>query len=178
MCEVAICEGDDSGHARSCSRVSRCECNGKVSESRNTQVCVDRMETTTATDGQGPSSGRSCKGDRAGLAQQRERGSDRAWHETPTCSFAGVKPGPETPAVDVRLSRGRTKARLGRRIRNGWVLYADGCVKLYVACAVCSVCRVHGAGYGRAEHICSRGEPLGVRGLLLGMRRVTSWLHV
>ena len=33
------------------------------------------------------------------------------------------------------------------------------------------------AGYGRAEHMCSRGEPLGVRGLLW-MRRVTSWLHV
>ena len=41
-------------------------------------------------------------------------------------------------------------------------------MKLYVACAVCSVRRVHGAGYGWAEHICSRGEPLGLRGLLLG----------
>ena len=70
-----------------------------------------------------------------------------------------------------------TKARLGSWIRNGWVLYASGCVKLYVACAVCSVRRVHGAGYGRAEHMCSRGEPLGLRGLLL-MCRVTSWLHV
>ena len=40
-------------------------------------------------------------------------------------------------------------------------------MKLYVACAVCSVRRAHGAGYGRAEHFCSRGEPLGVRGLLL-----------
>ena len=38
-------------------------------------------------------------------------------------------------------------------------------MKLYVACAVCSVRRVHGAGYGRAEHMCSRGEPLGLRGL-------------
>ena len=76
------------------------------------------------------------------------------------------------------LSCGRTKARLGRWIWTGWVLYADGCVKLYVACAVCSVHRVHCAGYGRAEHICSRGEPLGLRGLLLGMRRVTAWLHV
>ena len=28
-----------------------------------------------------------------------------------------------------------------------------------------SVRRVHGAGYGRAEHMCSRGEPLGLRGL-------------
>ena len=40
-------------------------------------------------------------------------------------------------------------------------------MKLYVACAVCSVRRVHGAGYGRAEHMCSRGEPLGLRGLFL-----------
>ena len=40
-------------------------------------------------------------------------------------------------------------------------------MKLYVACAVCSVRRAHSAGYGRAEHMCSRGEPLGVRGLLL-----------
>ena len=39
------------------------------------------------------------------------------------------------------------------------------CVKLYVTCAVCSVRRVHGAGYGREEHMCSRGEPLGLRGL-------------
>ena len=38
-------------------------------------------------------------------------------------------------------------------------------MKLYVACAVCSVRRVHGAGYRRAEHMCSRGEPLGLRGL-------------
>ena len=34
-----------------------------------------------------------------------------------------------------------------------------------VACVVCSVRRVHGAGYGRAEHMCSRGEPLGLQGL-------------
>ena len=71
------------------------------------------MEMTTATvEGQGPSSGRSCNGNRSGLAQQRSCGSDRAWHETTTCSLAGVKPSPETPAVDVSLSRGRTKARL------------------------------------------------------------------
>ena len=114
MCEVSVCEGDDGGHAGTCSRVSRCECNGMVSEHRNTQVCVDRMETMTVTfEEQGPSSGRSYFGNRAGLAQQRARGSDRAWHETPTCLFAGVKPSPETPAVDVSLSRGRTKARLG-----------------------------------------------------------------
>ena len=61
------------------------------------------------------------------------------------------------------------------KLPNGWVLQAGACVKLYVACTVCSVCRADGAGYGRAEHMCSRGEPLEVRGLLL-MRRVTSWL--
>ena len=101
VCEVAKCKGDDGGHARTYSRVSRCECDGMVSERRNTQVCVDRMKTTTATDGQGPSSGCSCNGDRAGLAQQRACGSGPATHETPTCSAAGVKPGPGTPAVDV-----------------------------------------------------------------------------
>ena len=37
-------------------------------------------------------------------------------------------------------------------------------MKLYVTCAVCSVRRVHGAGYGRTEHMCSCGEPLGLRG--------------
>ena len=39
-------------------------------------------------------------------------------------------------------------------------------MKLYVACAVCSVHRAHGTGYGWAEHMCSRGEPLETRGLL------------
>ena len=32
-------------------------------------------------------------------------------------------------------------------------------MKLYVACAVYSVRRAHGTGYGRAEHMCSRGDP-------------------
>ena len=186
MCEVAVCKGDDGGHARTCRCVSRCECHGKVCERRNTQMCVcgmelereSAMETTASDNGQRPSSGRSCNGNRAGLAQQQARGSGRAAHETATCSPAGVKPGPGTPAVDVSLSRGRTKGRLGRWIRNGWVLQAGACVKLDVACAGCSVRRAHGAGYGRAEHMCSWGEPLGVRGLLLGMRNMTSWLHV
>ena len=72
------------------------------------------METTTATvEGQRPSSGRSCNRNRAGFARRRARDSDRAWHEAATCSFAGVRPGPETPAVDVSLFCGRTKARLG-----------------------------------------------------------------
>ena len=50
-------------------------------------------------------------------------------------------------------------------------------MKPYVACVVCSVRRVHGAGYGRAEHMSSRGEPLGLRGFFFNVR-VTSWLHV
>ena len=68
MCEVAVCKGDVGGHARACSRVSRCECEfgGVQSGRRNTQVCVGRMEfkresgkeTTTATvERQGPGSG-------------------------------------------------------------------------------------------------------------------------
>ena len=50
---------------------------------------------------QRPSSGCSCNGDHAGLAQQRASGSGRATHETPTCSAARVRPGPGTHAVDV-----------------------------------------------------------------------------
>ncbi len=101
MCEVAVCKGDVGRHARTCSRVSRCECDGVESERRDTQVCVDGMETTTATEERRPSSGCSCIGDRAGFARQRARGSGRASHETATCSAAGVRPGPETYAVDV-----------------------------------------------------------------------------
>jgi len=72
------------------------------------------METeTTATDGQGTSRGRSYFGDRAGFARRRARGSGRAAHETATCSLAGVKPGPETPAVDV------TDPTDGQKV--GWV---------------------------------------------------------
>ena len=37
MCEVAVCKGDVGGHAGACSRVSRCEWNGKVCESRDTR---------------------------------------------------------------------------------------------------------------------------------------------
>ena len=75
-----------------------------VCESRDTQECEreNAKETTTATfERQGPSSDRSFIGDRAGFAQQRACGSCRATHETLTCSAAGVKPGPGTPAVDV-----------------------------------------------------------------------------
>ena len=60
----------------------------------------------------------------------------------------------------------RTAARLDKWIQNGWVLQAGVCVKLYVACAMCFVRRAHDAGHGRAEHMCSRGEPLETRGLL------------
>ena len=51
-------------------------------------------------------------------------------------------------------------------------------MKPYVACAVCSVRRAHGAGYGRAEHMCSRGEPLGVRGLLCNAQSDVMAAHV
>ena len=37
---------------------------------------------------------------------------------------------------------------------------------------------MHGAGYGREEHVCSRREPLGLRGFFFFNARVTSWLHV
>ena len=58
------------------------------------------METATVA-GQMPGSGCSCIGDRARLARQRACGPCHATHETPTCSAAGVRRGPETPAVDV-----------------------------------------------------------------------------
>ena len=67
-------------------------------------------------------------------------------------------------------------ARLGSWIRTGWVLYVSTCVKLDVTCVVCSVRRMHSAGYGREGHMCSRGEPLGSRGLFFFNARVTSWL--
>ena len=74
MCKVAVCEGDDGGHVRTRNRMS--ECHDMVCERRDTQVCVGGMETKTASDkGQGPSSGRSCFGDRAGFARQARAGS-------------------------------------------------------------------------------------------------------
>ena len=73
-----------------------------VCKHRDTQECEREMATTTAPDeGQGPRSGRSCFGDRAGFAQQRARGSCRASHEASACTPARVKSGPETPALDV-----------------------------------------------------------------------------
>ena len=48
---------------------------------------------------------------------------------------------------------------------DGFFTWAYVGVKPYVTCVVCSVRRMHSAGYGRAEHMCSRGEPLGLRGL-------------
>ena len=67
MCEVAVCKGDVGGHARAYSRVSRCEFNGVQSGRRDTQVCVGRVETETATVArQKPGSGGRCNGDRPG----------------------------------------------------------------------------------------------------------------
>ena len=147
MCKVAVRKGDDGGHARTCSRVSRCECNGVECERRNTKVCVGGVETTTATEGQGLGSGRSCNGDRAGLAQQRACGSGRATHETNTCSAAGVKPGPGTPAVDVSLSRGQTKARLGHGFGTDGFSTRAHVLCPSVTCAVHSANRTHCAGH-------------------------------
>ena len=102
VCEVAVCEGDDGEHAGARSRVSEYECHGMVCECHGTWELERESATETATkEGQGPSSGRSCFGDRAGFAWQRARGSGRAAHEAAACSAARVKPGPETPAVDV-----------------------------------------------------------------------------
>jgi len=78
------------------------ECHGEVCERHDTQECVRGMATETATDeGQRPSSGHSCIRDGAGFTRQRARGSGRAAHEAAPCSYARVRPGPETPAVDV-----------------------------------------------------------------------------
>ena len=101
-----MCKGDVGGHARACSRVSRgeYECNVVVCESRDTREfeCESGTETKTATfEGQKLGSGGSFIGDRAGFTRQRTCGPCRATHETPTCSAARVRPGPETHAVDV-----------------------------------------------------------------------------
>jgi len=78
--------------------------------------------------------------------------------------------GSETQSGNVRgecsRSRRRTKARLDKWIQNGRILQASVCVKPHVACTVRSVRRAQEAGYGRSEHMCSRGEPLEMRGLL------------
>ena len=95
MCEVAVCNGDDSGHAGERSRVSEWKCHVEVCEHHDTQECVRGMATETAPDErQKPSSGRSYFGDRAGFTQQRARGSCCASHETAACASARVKPGP------------------------------------------------------------------------------------
>ena len=107
VCEVAVCKGDGGGHARACGRVSRCEYEwefgGEQFESRDTRECEceSRMETATATmAGQMPGSGGSSIRDRAGSTQQRAGGPCRATDETPACTAAKVRPGPETHAVD------------------------------------------------------------------------------
>ena len=101
-CEVAVCEGDGGRHAGARDRMSESECNGVVCECRDMQVCVGGTEAMeTATEGQRPSGGRSCYGNRAGFARRRARGSCCAAHKAATCSVARVKPGPETHAVDV-----------------------------------------------------------------------------
>ena len=148
MCEVAVCKGDDDRHAGTRNRMSRCECHVEVCERRGTWEFVRESATEMATDGQRPSSGRSCFGDRAGFIRQRARGSCRASHETAACASARMKPGPETPTVDV-ADPVTDRSSAGSGIWTGWVLHASMFVKLR-----------------RAEHMCSRGEPLEARGLL------------
>ena len=99
VCEVAVCKGDDGGHAGARSRMP--ECHDGVCEHRGTWELERESATKTATDRQRPSSSRSYFEDRAGFARQRARGSGRAAHEAAACSPARVKPGPETPVVDV-----------------------------------------------------------------------------
>ena len=71
------------------------------------------MATRTVPDKrQGPCSGRSCFGDRAGFAQQHARGLCRALHKAATCAPTRVKSSPETPAVDTSRPRRRTEVRL------------------------------------------------------------------
>ena len=94
MCEVAVREGDDGRYAGERNRIPVSECHVKVCERRGTWEFVHESATEMATDGQRPSSGRSCFGNRAGFARQRARGSDRAAHEAATCVAAQVKPGP------------------------------------------------------------------------------------
>ena len=88
VCEVAVCKGDDGGHAGTRNSMPECECHGEVCERRGTWEFVRESATEMATDGQMPSSGRSCFGDRAGFARQRARGSGRAAHEAAACSAA------------------------------------------------------------------------------------------
>ena len=85
------------------SRISEWKCHdGEVCERRGTWESVRESATKTATNkGQRPRSGRSCIEHRAGFARLRARGSSRAAHEATACSAARVRPGPETPAVDV-----------------------------------------------------------------------------
>ena len=92
VCEVAVREGDDGGHAGARSRVSEWKCPGMLCERRDTQECVGRM--SMATERHGPSSGRSYFENRAGFARRRVRGSCRAAHEAAASSAARVKPGP------------------------------------------------------------------------------------
>jgi len=71
------------------------------------------MATKTAPDKrQGPCSGRSYFGHRAGFAQQRARGPCRASDEAATCVPTRVKSGPEKPVVDTNRPRRWTEVRL------------------------------------------------------------------
>ena len=106
VCAVAVHTGDVGRYARACGRVSRCEyeceCDWVQYESRDTREfeCKSCMETATV-ESQMPGSGSSCYRDRAGSTRQRTGGPCRATDETPACTAARMRPGPETHAVDV-----------------------------------------------------------------------------
>ena len=97
--------GDVGRHAGACGRVSRCgfECSCVQYESRDTREyeCEACVETETATMArQMPGSGSSCNWDRAGSARWCTGSPCRATYETPACTAAKVRPGPETHVVD------------------------------------------------------------------------------
>ncbi len=136
------------------------------------------MATETATvEGQGPGSGRSWNGDRAGFTQQRARGPGRASHETAACAAAGVKPGPGTPAVDVAYPADGQK--LGWDMDLDWMGSLRGrvCEALRglrrVFCSQSALRRLRTGG----AHVFAWGAPRSAR-FAFGVRRVTSWLHV
>ena len=101
-------------------RVSRgeCEFGGVQSGRRDTQVCVGRMETTTATVArQKPGSGCSCNWDRAGSARSCTDCPYRATDETTACTVARVKTRSGNARGDV--------ADPADGQRPGWVVNSD-----------------------------------------------------
>ena len=136
------------------------------------------METTTATvAGQMPGSGGSCIGDRPGSTRQRTGGPCCATGETPACTAAKVRPGPETHAVDV--------ADPADGQRSGWVENSDwmGSVREHVCKTLRDLCGVFCSQNARCRlrmggaHVLAWRTPRIAR-FVFFYARVTSWLHV